>query len=644
MLPLFLSVACPLFLLFLRSLSPTVPMEDGGEMVRAAFSLGVTHPPGYPLYVMLGRLFMAVPAGDPAFRINLLSAASGASACGILACAIYRQAGAGHSRLVAAISALFLGTGVSLWWQSVIAEKYAFNALLGSLCMLAIVNAFREGKSPGRRAGLLGISFGLWAGHHGQAVYFLPVVALALWRTGGGLRALGAFAVLFLAGFSPKLAYPPIRAYAHPLHNWNDPSEAWRWFHYILGSDYLGRAFYWGVPDALRRLAVHAREFLPRQFGLAGTLLLAWGVVRMARAQPGMAGVWALAAVPGTVFCAFFILSGQAIETYYIPVFLALVPFLAEGARGFIGLFRWRVAGFALLALFLSMNAAIHARTASRDRHYFAFDFSRNVLGAVPAGSILLAHGDRDLFPLWYVHDVLGYSPDILLVDANYLIPGRVAAPVAGRIQLLWPAGSEAFAMAFPFVDNLLAGAPGRPVFMATVFTGMESARIRPSGFAYRLGGGEATDTGDFRRWRTRGVFGEGIFRDPNTEELLSSFAMTFYWRGFNLMSSGRNGEALAAFRRALRWPDFNGTDRAALHGSVAWCLERSGDGVGALAEYAEAGRLAPERLSILKPWAALCLRMGRRTEAAVILRRITEIDPMDGSARAVLREIRAGL
>ena len=56
MMLLWLAVSGSLYLAYLLTLSPTVPLEDGGEMIRAAFTLGVTHPPGYPLYTLLGRL------------------------------------------------------------------------------------------------------------------------------------------------------------------------------------------------------------------------------------------------------------------------------------------------------------------------------------------------------------------------------------------------------------------------------------------------------------------------------------------------------------------------------------------------------------------------------------------------------------
>ena len=73
---------CLIFLasfgLFLISASPTVSFEDTGELVWAADCLGVTHPPGYPWLTMLGALFMRLPAGDPAFRMTLLSACSAA--------------------------------------------------------------------------------------------------------------------------------------------------------------------------------------------------------------------------------------------------------------------------------------------------------------------------------------------------------------------------------------------------------------------------------------------------------------------------------------------------------------------------------------------------------------------------------------
>ena len=62
------------FLVYVRTLCPTVYVGDSGELISAAYTLGIAHPPGYPLYCLLGKLFTFLPFGNIAYRVNLLSA------------------------------------------------------------------------------------------------------------------------------------------------------------------------------------------------------------------------------------------------------------------------------------------------------------------------------------------------------------------------------------------------------------------------------------------------------------------------------------------------------------------------------------------------------------------------------------------
>src|SRR5205823_2564272 len=64
-----------LFGVYLVSLPGTFYFEDGPELLACATVLGNTHPPGYPLLMLLGRLALAVPLGGPGFRFNGLVAA-----------------------------------------------------------------------------------------------------------------------------------------------------------------------------------------------------------------------------------------------------------------------------------------------------------------------------------------------------------------------------------------------------------------------------------------------------------------------------------------------------------------------------------------------------------------------------------------
>src|SRR5437868_4409438 len=81
-----LLAATPALLIYLRTVAPTIAAWDAGDFATAAYTLGVAHPPGYPLYTLIGFLFThLVPVGDVGFRMNLLSALCGTVGVGVTA-------------------------------------------------------------------------------------------------------------------------------------------------------------------------------------------------------------------------------------------------------------------------------------------------------------------------------------------------------------------------------------------------------------------------------------------------------------------------------------------------------------------------------------------------------------------------------
>ncbi|MBI3963652.1 MAG: DUF2723 domain-containing protein, partial [Candidatus Kerfeldbacteria bacterium] len=59
-------------MLYLFSLAPGIGPEDAGEFVTAAATLGIPHPPGFPLYVLLGFPFTHLPGFSSAVWLNVL--------------------------------------------------------------------------------------------------------------------------------------------------------------------------------------------------------------------------------------------------------------------------------------------------------------------------------------------------------------------------------------------------------------------------------------------------------------------------------------------------------------------------------------------------------------------------------------------
>ena len=69
--------------LYVVTLAPTTAMWDASEYITAAYTLGIPHPPGNPLFVLLGRVASLLPFGGVAYRVNLLAAVCSALAAGI---------------------------------------------------------------------------------------------------------------------------------------------------------------------------------------------------------------------------------------------------------------------------------------------------------------------------------------------------------------------------------------------------------------------------------------------------------------------------------------------------------------------------------------------------------------------------------
>jgi hypothetical protein len=164
----------PLALLYGRTLSRSIVPGDSAELVTGAVTLGVCHPTGYPLYVLLGKLAtLVVFFASPVIVVNALSAACLLAALTVLYRALSRL---GHSRISTVGALLLLGTAPPLWRYATAAEVYTLHALLFAGIVSCLVDAEREG----RERPLVAAFFlaGLALGNHMTSLLFLPGLAL----------------------------------------------------------------------------------------------------------------------------------------------------------------------------------------------------------------------------------------------------------------------------------------------------------------------------------------------------------------------------------------------------------------------------------------------------------------------------------
>src|SRR5213078_1968774 len=125
------------FAVYLRTLAISIIWGDSPELTAAAYNLGIPHPTGYPLYMLISHAFLKLfPIGSVAYRMNLLSAICGAGAVALIFLLMRRFT---HSRLAGLIATLMFAFSVTFWAQAVIAEVYAFHMLLSTALLLCVL-------------------------------------------------------------------------------------------------------------------------------------------------------------------------------------------------------------------------------------------------------------------------------------------------------------------------------------------------------------------------------------------------------------------------------------------------------------------------------------------------------------------------
>ena len=238
--------------LYLFTLAPSVTFEDSGELAAAAYNLGVPHPPGYPVFCMVGKLFTLLPFGNVAWRLNFMSAFFTALSSAVLAWAVLlllrrlARSGAGEGRdrprppyvLAAAIAAgIMAGIAFEAWEQALITEVYGLNSFVLTLDLLLLIS-WELAPSLQRQRFFYALCFTLGLGLvvHPISVVFLPLalvyIALVDVRYLFKAKRLLAGALYFALGISPVL-YLPVVSRTEPIMDWGDP-ETFRNFFLVV--------------------------------------------------------------------------------------------------------------------------------------------------------------------------------------------------------------------------------------------------------------------------------------------------------------------------------------------------------------------------------------------------------------------------
>ncbi|MFA5779574.1 MAG: DUF2723 domain-containing protein [Elusimicrobiota bacterium] len=404
--------------------------RDAGEMASVCYTFGIAHPPGYPLYVLFGKIFtLIIPFGNIAYRINLMSAFFGALSCGILYLIIKGIADRGQrtkdgnlrSTLCALCSALVLAFSKTFWSVSLVAEMYTLNTVF---IVLIIYLLFSDVKASAVL--LAAFLFGLAMGNRIDIVLIAPGVLYLLISSKeikkSPFARITGYALLFFLGFSVYL-FLPIRSKTQPYLNWNKPDNIQTLV------DTITRKTHGKTLDLISSrytigdvLSSEMKVYLKRTcklFTYVGIPFMLLGFLYLyGKNRHFLVSIFLIYFISGPVFIAIAKMPPNPhalaiMEPHYLISDLILVLWFGCG----IYYISEKLKRLKVLLLIIPVGLFVLNFYSQNMRfNFIAYDFAKNVFRSIPKNSIIISREDIQVFSQWYLQYAEKKREDITVI------------------------------------------------------------------------------------------------------------------------------------------------------------------------------------------------------------------------------------
>ncbi len=428
-----------------------VTLVDSGELILAAVELDIAHPPGFPLYVLVGHLFSWLPIGSPAFRLSLMSAVFGASAAALLTmlCLRSRSPSPGlpqpeASWWPAALWCTLVGTAFagspSPAFYATVAEVYSLNTALFGAAVLCLTSW--DPGAPKQDARLIWVGF--WVGlglgvHHISWVLWAPAFMLSMFlglrrhdrgRALSVLLAYGRVAFGSLPGLC-AYAYLPWASSRQPWLNWGSP-DSWHgfWWHVSAGQyrSYLSQGSWTIFRQNLMELGGLWLDHLT-PLGLLLAMLGAWV---LGKHHPRTLVLVLVGCGCALAYAAWYDIAEDG-DAYALPALWASAWLCAVGGLRLIdgrsgegssidGRRALLRAGLPLIAAALWIWQVMDRfPDLDRSKDQVARHYVEDVLADVQRGGLVLTKDWQFHAPFLYLSRIEGFRPDAHVVNLNLL-------------------------------------------------------------------------------------------------------------------------------------------------------------------------------------------------------------------------------
>ena len=435
--PAVLSFIVPLVLYIITSPRTITAYGDSASLIAHSYFLDAAHPPGYPLFVILGNIFSKIPIGTIAFRLSIMSTTF-ASLTSLFLYLIFLKFKLPRSWSL--LSTLIISFSYSIWLYAITPEVFVINNFLAVL-ILYLTLKFNESMSDGKEKKylyLIAISIGLGLANHMTIVLLaLPVIYFLIREGAFSTKSnILKFIVCAVVGLSPYILVVK-SSFGLNYPQYGNVQGFTRFAEYLTRYDYGGilsggvktqigpNESYFGMFFHYLRLVIRNLTIL----SIPGTFYFIGRKMSGGRSVEQVTAI--IAVLSGVIFPAFALsgLGESDLHSQGVAERFGLLGFMFLGISFAVGTFyifeniyggKKNVFGKILLFGLLLFLIITNYKKADKRNYLLAKSYAGNILGQLNDGDAVFTSDDMTSSALYYFSRVEGVK-NIRLINSGFL-------------------------------------------------------------------------------------------------------------------------------------------------------------------------------------------------------------------------------
>ena len=421
-------------MIYTLTVNPTVSFTDSGELSAVCSTLGIAHPTGYPLFTLIGFLWLKLPLPISNVQsLNIMVSLFTAISSYFLFNSFLLIFKKFNAKLkmpasdffvynIAIAGSLAYSFALTVWQQSTSVEVYSLHLLLMNVVIFYALKGHFESNFQNKFYIIASLFLGLSFANHLTTILIVPALIYLYFSNGTlglsisveRLKYFGIMALFVLLGLSVYM-YLPLRSMTEPEFNWGMVHRSFdKFMYHIQGKQYQVWMF------SGEQVSENIGRFfsaIPYQLAFIGIPFIFWGIWRLFKSSK-----------PILIFVLIFIISCyfysinysiHDIETYFLTAYLGMI------ILAFIGIYDWldRYRKYYYLALLIPLISFIlNYPNVDQSKNYLVEDFAKTLVNNLEKDAVIISsQWDYWNSAFWYYQHVENFRKDVVLIEKELL-------------------------------------------------------------------------------------------------------------------------------------------------------------------------------------------------------------------------------